>query len=253
MPLLIALFLGIVQGLTEFFPISSSAHVNLIKHLFGVSDVPVIFDLACHLGSLGALLWFFKGEVIALFLKDPKKIGYLFIALLPLIPAYFFLKPLRIAVSRPEFLGFFLMLTSGILLAGQKFRFKKKKRMMSELLFIGTLQSAALIPGISRSASTISAARALGWTAKEAVRFSFLLSIPTILGGNFLEIHHLWNQNQLSLLFNLPCLIGFISSLIVGLGVIRFAIDLLERGKLNIFAWYCLVIGILTSLYMFLR
>lgn len=253
MPLLIALFLGFVQGLTEFFPISSSAHLNLTKQIFGVENIPVIFDLSCHLGSLIALLWFFKRELLDLFQHDRHKLLYIFIALLPLIPAYFFLKPLRQIVSQPEFLGFFLMLTGIILLVGQKIRFKKKKGSISELLFIGTLQSAALFPGISRSASTISAARVLGWEAKEAVRFSFLLAIPTILGGNFLEIHQLWKENQLSDLFNLPCLIGFATSLIVGLGVIRFAIHWLEKGKLTVFAWYCFAIGILTNIYIFTR
>ncbi|NGX26143.1 MAG: Undecaprenyl-diphosphatase [Chlamydiae bacterium] len=253
MNLLVALLLGLVQGLTEFFPVSSSAHLKLMKILFGIKDVPIIFDLACHLGTLFALLWFFKSEITHILKKDRTKLKYLFAALLPLLPCYFFLAPIREMVSKPEFLGLFMMLTGGILLVGQKVRIKKKKSLLRDVLLIGTMQSAALIPGISRSASTISAAQVLGWEVKDAVRFSFLLAIPTILGGNLLEIERLWKKGQMIQLMNLHCFVGFITSLIIGLMVIRFAINWLEKGKLQMFAWYCLVIGMLVNVYIYLK
>jgi undecaprenyl-diphosphatase len=106
------------------------------------------------------------------------------------------------------------------------------------------MQSTALVPGISRSASTISCARILGWNAQEAVRFSFLLAIPTMLGGNCLTLLKISGQ-----ITNLPIslssyLIGFIASCLTGLAVIGPAIRCLENGKLQPFAWYCLVLGI---------
>ncbi|NGX38972.1 MAG: Undecaprenyl-diphosphatase [Chlamydiae bacterium] len=253
MSLLAAIILGIVQGLTEFFPISSSAHLELAKLIFGMGKVPVMFDLACHLGTLAALTWFFKTEILRLFAKDRGKLSYLFIALLPLIPCYFLLAPLRKLVSEPQFLGFFLMLTGGILLLGQKVRVKKRKGLLRDVLLIGTMQAAALIPGISRSASTISAAQVLGWNSKDAVRFSFLLAIPTIIGGNLLEMQKLWRGKELQHIMNHNCLVGFAVAFLVGMLVIRFAISWLEKGNLKLFAWYCLGLGILANLFLFVK
>ena len=253
MSLLVALFLGLVQGLTEFFPVSSSAHLKLAKLLCGVKETPVIFDLACHLGTLGALLWFFKEDILSLFRGGREKLLHLFVALLPLFPVYFFLSPLRDMVSRPHFLGFFMMTTGGMLLVGQKLRLKKKKGFLYDILWIGAMQSAALVPGISRSASTISTAQVLGWNVKDAVRFSFLLAIPTILGGNLMEFRKLWKEGQMAQCINLPCFVGFLTSLVIGLFVIRFAIRWLEKGKMEIFAWYCLILGMLVNMYLLLR
>lgn len=249
---LVALLLGLVQGLTEFFPVSSSAHLKLTKMVFGVSEIPVIFDLACHLGSLVALVWFFKEEIQRLMLKDRKSLSYLFIALIPLVPSYFLLAPLRKMASAPEYLGICLMITGGILLLGQKVRIKSKGRPVRDALLIGTMQSAALIPGISRSASTISCAKALGWTPKDSVRFSFLLAIPTIIGGNLVEALRLWKNEEAVQLLNVECLIGFAAALISGIVIIRFAMKWLEKGNLKLFAWYCILLGVLANLYIWL-
>ncbi|NGX37600.1 MAG: Undecaprenyl-diphosphatase [Chlamydiae bacterium] len=255
MPKLIALILGLVQGLTEFFPISSSAHLKLVKMLMHATEIPVMFDLVCHLGSLGALIWFFRTDIKQLVVFDRKRLSYFFIALLPLIPCYFLLNPVRKFASQPEFLGLFLMLTGGILILGGRVRIKHKRKrsLLRDVLLIGTMQSAALIPGISRSASTISCAQILGWKSKDAVRFSFLLAIPTIIGGNFIEARHLWKKGQITQFLNLECLIGFAAAFFVGLLVIRFAINWLEKGKLKLFAWYCLLIGFGANVYMFLK
>ncbi|NGX60008.1 MAG: Undecaprenyl-diphosphatase [Chlamydiae bacterium] len=250
---MLALLLGLMQGLTEFFPISSSAHLKLTKMLFGVHEVPVIFDLSCHLGTLIALLWFFKRDITHLLTRDRSKLIYFLIALLPLVPIYFFAAPLREMASKPELLGLFLMVTGGILFIGQKIQIKKKGGLFRDVLVIGTMQSAALFPGISRSASTISAAKVLGWNAKEAVRFSFLLAIPTILGGNFIEMAKLWKNGEMVQILSLNCLLGFFSALIIGMMMIRFAINWLEKGKLKVFAWYCLTIGGIFSVYVFLK
>lgn len=250
MSLINAIILGIVQGLTEFFPVSSSAHLKLAKMAFGLTDVPVIFDLACHLGSLGALIWFFRNDLLRMItLKDRSKLFYIFAAL-PLIPCYFLLAPLRKLTSEPQFLGYFLMVTGGILLVGQKLRIKTKNKYLRDVLLIGAMQSAALIPGISRSASTISCAQILGWKPKDAVRFSFLLAIPTIIGGNLLEMEHLWRNGKLMHLANTHSLVGFLVSFFVGMFVIQFALKWLEKGKFKILAWYCLLLGVLANLYV---
>ncbi len=238
-----ALILGSLQGLTEFFPVSSSAHLKLAKFFLNVAEGQnqVLFDLTCHLGTLIALLYFFKRDLSSL-----RRPAFL-LALLPLIPCYFLLKPLRECLGRIEFLGFCLIGTSVLLFLGHFLKLKAT-RSKQDPLYIGAMQALALIPGISRSASTIAAARLLGWDPKEAVRFSFLLAIPTIIGGNTLELVRLSlaEKSDLSLSFA-SCLIGFLSSLGIGWLVIRFAMTLLERGTLKPFAWYCLCMGVLLS------
>jgi undecaprenyl-diphosphatase len=210
----------------------------------------VLFDLFCHLGTLLAVLFFLKSEITDLFRSERKKLALLFIALLPLIPSYFLLKPLRTFLSKPEHLGVCLMATSAILFLGGKYRLRREdsssmKRQVSDALWIGAMQSAALIPGISRSASTVSCARVLGWEASKAVRFSFLLSIPTIIGGNCLELLKIvcsehTAPTSIPLSF---CLAGFLCSCITGFLLIRRAIAFLEKGNPKPFAWYCLIVG----------
>lgn len=254
-----ALIIGILQGLTEFLPVSSSAHLKLMKLFLGISagENLVIFDLVCHLGTLVAILLFLRREILEI-LTDRKKLGLIVTATLPLVPFYFFLKPLRDWASDTHLLGFCLILTSLILFAGSRLRLRSVspelptfKRQIQDALWIGTLQSTALIPGISRSASTISGAQILGWEAKDAVRFSFLLSIPTVIGGNCIELLKLQlaSSYPLTLPFS-TYLFGFLSSCTVGLVVIRFAMRFLEKGNLKPFAWYCLILGIISSIYL---
>ncbi len=255
MTLIQAFILGFLQGLTEFFPVSSSAHVKLAKLWLGLegSESQVIFDLVCHLGTLVAVLYFLKNEVIAMLRTERRKLFMLFLATLPLIPCYFVLGPLRHFASETRYLGLCLMLTSGILFLGQRWRLKRKpapskRREIGDVLWIGTLQSAALIPGVSRSASTISCASVLGWSAPQAVRFSFLLSIPTIIGGNCLELLKIAVSQESVVHFSpAACMIGFIVSCSVGLLVIRYAMAILEKGRFQPFAWYCLVLGVVVT------
>lgn len=244
--------LGLVQACTEFLPISSSAHLKIVKYILG-QDSGVLLDLSCHLGTLVALVIFLRKDIAKILFEEPKKIFLFFLAMLPLIPCYFLLKPLRELASQIHLLGFCMMVTGGILLAGQSFSMAlspnkvrgKKKR---DVLVIGTLQSAALIPGISRSASTISCARVLGWGKKEAVRFSFLLSIPTILGGNLWE----FMKASLDTKVQIPVIsliTAFAVSFLVGLFLVGKIIPWLEKGNLKPCAWYCLVLGFLLAIY----
>lgn len=245
-----AFILGLVQGATEFFPISSSAHLKLAKLFLGINGNFQLFDLFCHLGTLAALFFVFKKDIIALFVTERKKLCYFFLALVPLIPGYFLLHPFLSGISTPQYLGFFLLLTGAILFIGHSFQFNfSEKRPLRDVLCIGTAQTLALIPGLSRSASTISCARVLGWTAKDAVRFSFLLSIPTIIGGSGLEVFRLFYFDLPFGLSITECCIGFFSSFIIGMVMIRFSLLWLEKGDLKPFAWYCLLIGAFTLFY----
>lgn len=253
-----ALILGLIQGLVEFFPVSSSSHLAIAKSLMGIhaSEAMVAFDLFCHSGTLFAAAYFLRSDIRALLFERRDKLMQIVLALIPLLPAYLLLRPLRDGEHPLSWTGCMLIATSLFLFAGQHMRVKRQasiawKRRAQDALCIGVLQSAALIPGISRSASTISCARVLGWNAQEAVRFSFLLAIPTILGGNGLTLLKFSLQTTQLPISLTSCLIGFGASFVTGLAIIGPAIRLLERGKLRPFAWYCLVLGVcLTSLQM---
>ncbi len=260
MTIIQALFLGLVQGLTEFFPISSSTHLALAKALIGLptGEATVLFDLVCHMGTLAAALYIFRQDIALLFTIRRDKLLQIFLAMIPLIPAYFLLKPFRQSIHGFGGLGVTLSITALLLFLGEYIRLNQTakihwSRRARDALCIGALQATALIPGISRSASTISCARFLGWNASEAVRFSFLLAIPTIFGGNCLEtLHYLQNSSQ-SLPISLPCcLMGFGASALGAIAIINPALRFLEKGRLRPFAWYCLALGgglILFSLF----
>lgn len=244
-----SIVLGIVQALTEFFPISSSAHLKIAGY-FLQAEPNILLDLSCHLGTLGALLVFLRKDIWEILQQAPQKLLFFFLALIPLVPCYFLLKPFREWASNLNFLGFCLVITGLIILAGQFFSVpRSQNRKLRDSLMIGAAQSMALIPGISRSASTISCARILGWQAKEAVRFSFLLSIPTVLGGNIWEFMRASNR----IAYNPSELAGlggaFLSSFLIGLVLAPRAIKWLEKGNLKPCAWYCLILGLSAILY----
>lgn len=264
MNVLQALVLGIVQGLTEFFPISSSAHLKLMKWFMGVEGDLIYFDLTCHAGTLFALIYYLRKDVWEV-LRSVKLMGLYFLALLPLVPGYFLLKGIRTAASDPQYLGYCLMATAALLFLASK---KKEslayapslsadrsqplplsgKRsfasLLGDVLCIGVMQTMALIPGISRSGSTIAAARFCGWTWPQAARFSFLLAIPTILGGELLETIKILKGGEMEAV-SLSCYAtGFAASLGFGLVAVRFVFWIYENRSVRPFAWYCLGMGL---------
>lgn len=251
-----ALLLGIVQGATEFFPVSSSGHLRICKKLLGIEggESLLYFDLLCHAGTLLALIWYLRKEVWQV-LKSPSQIFSFTLALLPLVPGYFLLKPARIALSDPSFLGYFLLCTAGLLfwaerlpvLAGAGPVAMAPPKKWQNMLWIGAMQTLALIPGISRSGSTIAAARACGWSWKEAAKFSFLLAIPTVLGGEVLETLK-WLRGGETAYASVPLAcygLGFAASFGVGLFSVRAVFWIYEKGKVLPFAWYCASVGAL--------
>jgi len=245
-----ALILGLIQGVAEFFPISSSSHLTIARTLMGIphSEIFLAFDLFCHFGTLIAALYFFRKDIRLIFFQRRDKLLQILLAITPLFPAYLLLKPFREMTHQLSLTGYMLIATSCLLFLGHYLRIKRQasiswQRRTQDAVCIGLMQSAALIPGISRSASTISCARVLGWNAQESVRFSFLLAIPTILGGSCLSLLKL-TQATWSLPISLSsCLIGFGASLAAGLAIIGPAIRCLENGRLRPFAWYCLLLG----------
>lgn len=255
-----AILLGIVQGLTEFLPVSSSGHLKLVQYFLGLENLDhyIIFDLVCHLGTLMAILLIFSQSIRALFGNNMTRFWQVAIGTLPLFPLVALLKPIKAAYADPSYLGFFFMLTAAILFLGCRFGKTlpepvRERHRWRDALRIGMWQAVAILPGVSRSGSTISGARLLGWDARDAVVFSFLLAIPAILGGTTLELLNLWKYPERAL--DLPIALyfaGFAVSFLVGLGALKLLMRLAVQNKFHYFAWYCLFLGMAVTCYFYL-
>jgi undecaprenyl-diphosphatase len=190
-----ALILGVVQGITEFLPVSSSGHLVLLQQIFGIEEPVLLFDTMVHMGTLVAVfavLWQDIWDILRKFFQ-PLTL-FLVIATLPaVIAALLFNKQIERAFASPSFLGFSFLITSALLLFSELLYRRKKpgapdgssegKMTWLDALIIGLLQAIAIIPGISRSGATLSGGLFRGLNRDFVVRFSFLLSIPAILGA----------------------------------------------------------------------
>jgi undecaprenyl-diphosphatase len=248
-----AILLGIIQGFTEFLPVSSSGHLILFQHLFGLTNLDqyILFDLIVHLGTLIAVLCFFYKPIKIVLLYDRTQVYWLILATLPLFPLVFLLKPIKALFDKPEYLGFFFLITALLLFLGIKSeKSEEKSKNWKDALFIGIFQSLAILPGISRSGSTISAALIKGWNYTDALRFSFFLAILAIIGGIGVEILHsgkeLWNHNVPLIAY----ILGFITSFFSGFLALGLLSRLATKSKFMYFVWYCVFIGIFALVYI---
>lgn len=249
-----ALILGIIQGLTEFLPVSSSGHLKLAQYLFGFDrlDELLFFDLVCHLGTLGAILYFFFKPLKIMVKHQPKRLLTVAIGTLPLFPLALFLKPLKQLIDSPQYLGYFFLITAFLLWAGPKIgnRFARKRCEPSPLgaLTVGAFQALATLPGVSRSGATISASLGIGLERHQAVFFSFLLAIPATLGGvALLTLESFLSQTaHTAEIGTLQYALGFVTSLAVGVLALRWVERLVASDKFSIFVWYCLLLGLAT-------
>lgn len=255
MSLFEAIFLGLIQGITEFFPVSSSGHLILFQKLLGWQNLEnyVFFDLICHFGTLLAVFFIFFNEIKLAF-TEKKYFLQIVCGTLPLFPLALLSHPLKALFNKIEFLGYFFLLTAFILYIGEKYRRNAPagNSTYKQALSIGCFQALAILPGVSRSGSTISGAKLLGWQTGQAISFSFLLSIPAILGGMILESKEVFFGHAQSLNHFEPVtyLAGFAAAFFTGLIALKCLIRIAVRDKFRIFIWYCTGIGFLT-LYLF--
>ncbi len=242
-----ALLLGIIQGITEWLPISSSGHLVIFQHLFGLTP-PLIFDIILHLGSLIVILIVFFKEIKEIFLgvirferKYLKIFGYLIIASIPIGLVGFFLSDQIKSVFNNIRLVGVCLIVSAFLIYFSKYPKKKDKKLnLKNTSIIGIAQSFAILPGLSRSGSTISAALFQGMKREEAVKFSFLLAIPAILGATILEAKNISELPDIKI-----TLIGFFASIVAGYFTLKYLIRLVKNDNFQKFAWYCLILGLI--------
>lgn len=247
-----AIILGIVQGLTEFFPVSSSGHLQLCQIFFGFQNIKnyIFFDLVCHLGTLLALCTVFFDDIRKALFEEHKIVWLIMIALIPLFPLLLIMKEVKALFDAPLILGFTYLITSMLLFLSLKTQ-KNNKMSFKGSFLIGTFQAFAILPGLSRSGATIAAAQLIGWPIQEAIRFSFLLAIPTILGGVLIETLSILKSGQQLVTESMGLshyLIGFSVSFAVGLFALKSLLRLGVKG-LVYFAWYCLLLSIFCLIY----
>lgn len=248
-----AIFLGIVQGLTEFIPVSSSAHLVIVPYLFNWKFQSVCFDVSLHFGTLIALVIYFRKEILKLFFSPNYHL--LSLILIATIPAAI------IGLSFKNFfesifenvlgVSFFLIITSILLfLAEKKYSPKKSLKELTTInsLQIGFAQALAILPGISRSGATISSGLFLGLDRDSSFKFAFLISMPAIFGATIIKFKDSLDAGFLLRDFYLY-LLGTLSSLIVGYFSLIILYKVMQRGKLKIFAYYCIFLALFTLSY----
>ena len=269
MTLLSSVLLGLIQGIAEFLPISRSGHLAIAEHLLnmsGVSEVPPFFDVLLHLGTLMAVFVAYWGDIYDMVVEffcgvrdlarrstpvpvppARRMILLIIVGTLPL----FVILPIKDLVEglgdNMYFVGGALLVTGCLLFASDRVRKGRKSERTATLLdvlLVGVAQAVATCPGISRSGTTITAGCFLGFERKFAVRYSFLMSIPAILGANILSIGDaletvVWSEVPVYLA-------GVLVSAVVGYACIRLLRMIAEKGKFGFFAYYCWGVGILT-------
>jgi undecaprenyl-diphosphatase len=242
-----AIILGIVQGITEFLPISSTAHLVLLPRLFGWEDAllsSLPFDVALHVGTLLSVLVCLYEDILDI-LRSNRRLAYLIVgATVPAGLAGVFLNDYVGGVFRsPALIAVMLVLFGIVMYLAERFKQHKsmKKLTWGDAIFIGFAQALALMPGVSRAGITISAGLARGVKREEAARFSFLLSIPVIAGAAVLEGRHLFNGNVETDFALVGA--GFLASFVTGVGAIKFLIKYLAKFSLNAFVYYRFILA----------
>ena len=267
MDILQAVIIGIVQGLTEFLPVSSSAHLVFVQKLLGVES-SLAFDVFLHLGTLIAVLWFFRWDIIKMlkswwlsigdilqgrfmegFRQDPYKrlAWYVILATIPVgVVGVLFEDSVDALFAGALYVpAFFLFVTGTILYLSQRMssgNVNLNNISKKETLWMGLGQACAILPGLSRSGTTIAAGLTIGLEKEFAAKFSFILSIPAIFGAFVFKLKDIGAAMDANFL---PIFLGFIVSIVAGYLAIKWMLDLIQNRSLDIFAYYCWAVGII--------
>jgi undecaprenyl-diphosphatase len=268
-----AIILGIVQGLTEFLPVSSSGHLALITYFAGW-DIPEVekftFDVLVHWGTLLAVIVYFWKDIVRIvldfvagclkgqpFVEAQSRMGwFILLATVPAGIAGLLLKKwIEAAFTSPVAVALFLMVTAALLVAAEFIG--KRTRNLNEMywkdaLWIGLFQMIALLPGISRSGATITGASVRNFERTEAARFSFLLSIPIIVAAGLYQLKDFMEFPALAVIDSLPVVLtGTIVAAVVGYFSIRWLLSFLKNNSLVWFSGYCFMVGALVLFISF--
>jgi undecaprenyl-diphosphatase len=264
-----AVIVGVVQGLAEFLPISSSGHIVLTQYLLGIREVgaahqeDLSFEIVLHLGTLVSVLVFFWRRlwslVLSLFDKEMVEerllIFWLGVATVPAVVAALLFKDFfEAAPGKPVLVSGLLIVTGLVLFVPRFLRGRSVKVGWKSSLMMGVGQAFAILPGISRSGATIASGLVSGLKAERAAEFSFLMSIPAIAGGFVLTVKKQMKETDslgdaIGACFNAPYLAGAVAAGLVGLFAIYLVMGAVRKGRLEYFSYYCFLAGIAGMIY----
>lgn len=263
---LAAALLGVVQGLTEFLPVSSSAHLIIARELFGVrlsENLDLAFDVACHVGTLVAVVAFFWTDLLRMLRAlprvfqstsdpDARRIRLIAAGTIPIVVVGLLGGTvLEETLRTPGVAAITLSLGAVLLFAAERVTthsHPEAELTVRDAILVGIAQAAALVPGVSRSGATIGTGMLLGYRRADIARFTFLLSIPAILAAaakKGLELRHLTLSAAERHMFTVDVAVGMAASAIVGYVAVRFFIGYLANHRLDVFAWYRLALAVL--------
>ena len=273
MTILMSLFLGLVQGITEFLPVSSSGHLSILQNLFNLDyseEYNLLFEVLLHLGTLISICVAYRLELKAMIsdgveflrmrresdLDEPvvlkpsaRALLFVLVGTIPLIIAVIFTRSISRLFFQTGFIGFALLITGGLIFVSDKYvkRGNRTEKTMTfmDAIVIGLAQAVATLPGLSRSGTTISVGLARGLSGSFAVRFSLLLSIPAVFGATVVTLFKAIRDGiDFSLL---PIyLAGFVVAAVVGFFTIQILRRLMTKGGFGKIAYYCWGVGVLT-------
>ena len=255
MTVLQGILLGLLQGLTEFLPVSSSGHLALAEHFFGIESPGITFEVFVHFGTAMAVVLFFRRRIASIFVAlvrcagrlqhdaaDVRLALHLVLATVPAAAAGYFLAPrIEAAFTSPVLVSILLMVTGFILwFSGKLFPGTKVRGTWLDALVIGVAQAFAILPGISRSGSTLTAGLAVGLERRAAAEFAFLLSVPVIFGA---AAASLGDALEAGLSSGPALALGTLAAFLSALPAITLLLRAVTAGKLANFAYYCWVVG----------
>lgn len=263
MSLIKALVLGVLQGLSEFLPISSSGHLVIVEHLLSFTESGLAFEVFVHFGSLLAVVWVFHKEILQLLkaipaifqLKSPRLNQerksyallniYILIASIPAALLGLVFEDQIEAIFENHLLAFVMLFVTGLIVWSSRYTTDKNKMIgIGSSFLIGCAQAFAILPGISRSGSTIVTGLWLGIPRETAARFSFLMAVPVILGATLLKLRELWiNPLSPDELRNL--VLASLAALLSSYLAIRWLLSVIRRKKMEWFGVYCMVISLI--------
>ncbi len=253
-----AIVLGLVQGLTEFLPVSSSGHIAFFERCFGMQDIKLFFSIILHLGTLVAVCVVFWKDILDLFKKPFKTLGFLVVATIPAAVVGLFADgPIEKAINGKYFgiiIAVFFLVTAIVLFVTEMVVKRRKNELplcWKTVLPMAFAQAVAVIPGISRSGSTICAGTLAGAKSDEVAKFSFLMSIPVILGSFVIslakglykgEIQQEFAANGAT--YGWAIALGFIMSVIAGLFAIKVMLKVIQKANYKWFSLYLVLLAI---------
>lgn len=274
MNIFLAIFYGIIQGITEFLPVSSSAHLAIAQNIFNMENIEsshFTFDILLHLGTLVAVFIVYYKDIFELvpavftmlgkvfkgkfklseYTETERFVIFVIIATLPLVAAVFIKDYVEALGSYTKIIGGILLLNGIVLFISDKLEkgtvtLENKKPLHA--LFVGLCQMCAILPGLSRSGSTITGGLLMGFKREYAVKFSFILSIPAIIGANILSVADVF-KNPIPSNYIIPYIAGAVAAAVVGIIAMKLLIYISRKSNFRMFSYYCWAVGILAIIF----